>query len=177
MIGRRIAAVVVAVVVGVGGGGCTRHSSIPPGAVVLDGSPRVPDVEGVAVQVAKDFSTVTLDDHRTYKLAAKVQSFSTVDGSTQSIRARTGQYVQAHLRGGRIVWLAWVGAVDRTDPNHPVAYYIGTLRARAGDRLEFKDGTVLRASAGANLTGVAAGARLLATIDVTPRRVVGVAPQ
>jgi hypothetical protein len=82
---RRPAALVlllVALAATLGFGACSRGGG-DDGRVALDGSPRVPDVEGVVTKVADDFSTITLDGGRTYDIPRDVQSFSSSDGSTQ----------------------------------------------------------------------------------------------
>jgi len=142
----------------------------PTTAVPLDGTPRYPDAEGVVVDLAADFSTITLDGDRTYGIQEDVQSFSSLDGSTQPLLRRKGQYVQVGLRDGQVRWIAGIAAIVRAAGQPPVAYYTGNLvEVRAGKAI-FEDGTVLTLGDGIAVPDV--GARLLATIDATLHRVV-----
>jgi hypothetical protein len=166
-----VAALVLAALLGA----CGRGGG-DDGHVALDGSPRVPDVEGVVAKLADDFSTLTLEGGRTYEIPKDVQSFSTVDGSTQPLRRRVGQYVQLGLDGRTVRWVAGFSAVV-DGPSGPVVYYTGTLRKAVGARLEFADGTVLRLAPGAGSVSQAVGERVLASIDPERRVVVGLAKQ
>jgi hypothetical protein len=133
------------------------------GPVALDGTPRVPDVQGVVIKIADDFSTITLDGDRTYDLSPALQSFSTIDGSTQPVRRRLGQYVLAGLDGSTMVWIAGVSAVAKADGGAPVAYYTGNLVEVDAGRAIFEDGTVLTLDAGVGAPPDAVA--VVATID------------
>lgn len=141
--GRRPAAVVLAIgltLAGCGGGG---HDG--PARIVLDGRPRFPDDQGVVTQVSR--TRITLAGRRTYELSPRLQSFSTVDLSTQSVFQRKGQYVQLGLDGDTAVWVAGVAAVVPGTP--PRVFYIGTLQRLDGKgNAIFADGTVLRLGQG-----------------------------
>jgi hypothetical protein len=177
---RRPAALVlllVALAATLGFGACSRGGG-DDGRVALDGSPRVPDVEGVVTKVADDFSTITLDGGRTYDIPRDVQSFSSSDGSTQPLRRRVGQYVQLGVVGRKVRWVAGLAAVVQ-GPAGPVVYYPGTVRQVDGRRLELADGTVLRLGPGVAPAGAkaATGKRVLASIDPERHVVVGLAQQ
>ena len=112
---------------------------------MLDGRPRVPDVEGVVEQIS--FERVTLDGGRAYGVRNDLQSFSTYDLAAVPMLHRLGQYVQLGLDGRKVAWMAGVGVVVRGSAP-PVVYYNGVLLRREGDRAIFRDGTVLQLAAG-----------------------------
>jgi hypothetical protein len=168
------ALVVLAAALLAGAGGCGDDSR--GGGVALDGSPRVPDAEGVVAAIGPDFSTLTLEGGRTYRIPKDVQSFSTIDGSTQPLRRRVDQYVHVGLDGDTMVWIAGISAVIDTGGTKAV-YYGGELRNIAGSRLEFTDGTVLRVAKGVTVPAEAEGKRVLATIDPQQRVIVTLVPQ
>src|SRR5688500_1864220 len=69
--------------------GCAKSDSH---RLVLDGRPRVPDVEGVVEQISLE--KVTLDGGRSYGVRKDLQSFSTYDLAAVPMLQRLGQYVQ-----------------------------------------------------------------------------------
>lgn len=172
---RRGLLAVVLVVVTLLGAACSGSdgSSTPTTAVPLDGTPRYPDAEGVVVDIAADFSMITLDGDRRYGIDKDVQSFSALDGSTQQLMGRKGQYVQVGLRNNKVRWIGGIGALIRVPGQPDVAYFTGNLvRVRKG-KLVFEDGTVLTLAAEA---AVPVGAvRVRATIDATAHTVVDLA--
>ena len=183
---RRIAATALAVAVSLGGalgvGACAGGGGDENGdgnGIPLDGSPRVPDAEGVVVGLADDFSTLTLDGDRSYEVPEDVQSFSSVDGSTQPLRRRVGQYVHLGLDGSSVEWVAGIAAVVKGGAEGDRVYYTGELRKVAGSRLDFADGTVLRLADGLDSGPLveAEGEQVLVTIDPAKRAVVAVDPQ
>jgi hypothetical protein len=122
--------------------GCAKSDSH---RLVLDGRPRVPDVEGVVEQVSLE--KVTLDGGRSYGVRKDLQSFSTYDLAAVPMLQRLGQYVQLGLDGKKVAWMAMIGEVVRgTTP--PVVYYNGVLVRLDGDRAIFRDGTVLQLADG-----------------------------
>jgi hypothetical protein len=113
--------------------------------LVLDGRPRVPDVEGVVEKIS--FEQIILDGGRSYGVRKDLQSFSTYDLAAVPMLQRLGQYVQLGLDGKKVAWMAMVGEVVRgTGP--PVVYYNGVLLRLDGDRAIFRDGTVLQLADG-----------------------------
>ncbi len=113
--------------------------------LVLDGRPRLPDVEGVVEQVS--FEKITLDGGRSYGVRKDLQSFSTYDLAAVPMLQRAGQYVQLGLDGKKVAWMAMIGeVVEGAGP--PVVYYNGVLLRLEGDRAIFRDGTVLRLADG-----------------------------
>ncbi len=145
-------------------------SSTPTTAVALDGTPRYPDAEGVVVDIAADFSTITLDGGRTYRIQKDVQSFSALDGSTQQLLRRKGQYVQLGLNGDRVGWIAGIAALIRAAGQPPVAYYTGNLVEVRARKAVFEDGTVL--TLGDALAAPEGPVRVRATIDASAHVVV-----
>ena len=146
--GRRLlraAALLLGVLAFAGGVGACSGGDADKPSIALDGSPRVPDVEGLVDKVADDFSTLTLDGDRTFPISKKTQSFSTVDATTQPLRRWVGQYVHVGLGDDREVeWVAGIAAVVPAADGTQAVYYSGELRKAEGRRLEFADGTVLR---------------------------------
>jgi hypothetical protein len=121
---------------------CTkRHDD----RLVLDGRPRIPDVEGVVEQIS--FERVTLDGGRSFPIQKDLQSFSTYDLAAVPMLHRLGQYVQLGLNGKRVAWMAGIGVVVR-GAAPPVVYYNGVLVRLENDRAIFRDGTVLQLADG-----------------------------
>ena len=113
--------------------------------LVLDGRPRVPDVEGVVEQIS--FEKVTLDGGRSYGVRKDLQSFSTYDLAAVPMLQRSGQYVHLGLDGKKVAWMAMIGEVIEGAAS-PVVYYNGVLLRLEGDRAVFRDGTVLQLADG-----------------------------
>ena len=103
----------------------------------LDGSPRIPDAEGVVRRV--DFESLELEDGRQFSIDRDLQSFSTYTLEPLALLGRDGQYVQLGLDGKNIRWIASIGAVLR-DTKASV-FYTGHLLRVDGERLIFRDGT------------------------------------
>ncbi len=116
--------------------------------VLLDGSPRVPDAEGVVVKASKD--GITLNKGRTYTVSPHLIAFSTYNRKAIQLAATIGDYVQIGLDGKEVQWISLVGIVQVDDQGHRTTSYQGTLVAVKGKQLTFKDGTVLRLAS--NLT-------------------------
>ncbi len=114
------------------------------GALVLDGRPRPPDEEGVIQEVSR--TRLVLDGGRAYRITPSLQAFSTQTLQAVPILGREGQFVHVGTKGATAVWIATVADVFPGDP--PVAYYTGTLDDVQGDRVAFRDGTVLRLGPG-----------------------------
>lgn len=117
---------------------CSRDAQPP---VVLDGSPRVPDDEGVATALSHD--EITLDDERTYRVSPALRSFSALTLEIEPMLLREGQYVQIGVRQGEMVWMGGVSAVTR-DMSPPSAFFTGLLDRVDDGRLVFANGTVFR---------------------------------
>ena len=113
--------------------------------LVLDGRPRLPDVQGVVEQVS--FEKITLDGGRSYGVRKDLQSFSTYDLAAVPMLQRLGQYVQLGLDGKKVAWMAMIGEVVQ-GAAAPVVYYNGVLLRLDGDRAIFRDGTVLQLADG-----------------------------
>jgi hypothetical protein len=117
--------------------------------LVLDGSPRRPDAEGVVTAVTTE--RITLDGDRTYRVAEDLASFSTYDLIATPMLQRRGQYVQLGLDGDVAEWMAGIGVVVRAEGRDPVVFYNGDLVRIDDDRAIFKDGTVLALAEDAEL--------------------------
>lgn len=144
-------------------------SNSAAGRVVLDGRPRVPDVEGVATRITT--TAITLDRRHSYPVDRKqFRSFSTVTLQLEPMLNREGQYVQLGVRHGQATWMAGIGAVLATQP--ATALYVGRLRLFQRDRMTFRDGTVLRVAKGVKVPPSLHALR--ATIDVERHRVSGI---
>ena len=136
----------------------------------LDGSPRVPNDEGIATLVTR--TRIQLDGKRSYAVDKSFVSFSTYDGELEPMVNRRGQYVQLGVHDHKAVWMAGVAAVVPVP--EPAVYYVGRLKRVEGDRLEFWDGTVLTRRHGLATPRPVrrAGARLQVRIDPKTHRVV-----
>lgn len=122
--------------------GCSKSDD---DRLVLDGRPRIPDVEGVVEKIS--FEEITLDGGRSYGVRKDLQSFSTYTLEAVPMLQRMGQYVQLGLNGKKVAWMAGIGVVVR-GAAPPVVYYNGVLVRREGERAVFRDGTVLSLAAG-----------------------------
>jgi hypothetical protein len=127
--------------------------------LVLDGSPRVPDAEGVVASVSAE--RITLDGNRSWPLSPSLQSFSTYTLETVPVRQDDGRYVQLGIEDGNVVWVAAVGVVITTP--RPLVVYTGELRRVDGRRAIFRDGTVLTMDRG--VVAPSPGAVVRAEID------------
>jgi len=116
-------------------------------SVVLDGSPRIPDDEGIVTAV--DLSSVTLDGHRTYRVEDDLVTFSNIDLQTVPLLFTKGQYVQVGADGHTARWIGTVAKPLKTTP--PVVIYEGTIRSVDDGRLVFANGTVLRVADGVDV--------------------------
>lgn len=149
---RALPAGVLAVVLAVAACGGGDGAGGPATFVALDGTPRLPDAVGVVTELAEDFSTLTIDDGRTFAVDPAVQSFSTIDASTQPLRSRVGQYVHLGLDGDRVVWLASIGSVQRLAGRPEIVHYVGIpVDEHEGDTVTFEDGTVLSLAPGVDV--------------------------
>jgi hypothetical protein len=144
---------------------CGRGGGGQP-VVRLDGSPRVPDDEGVAT--ALSHTSITLDGARTYPVSERLVSFSTYTGAIEPMITRKGQYVQIGLdeEDGKkvMVWMAGVAQVLATA--QPAVYYTGTYvrTIEGGKRAVFRDGTVIRLSPDVTVRGKS-GTGVIVRID------------
>ena len=135
-------------------------------AVVLDGSPRHADDEGVVTAVSRE--RLTLDGQRTYRVSRELQAFSTRTLEAVPLLGRSGQYVLVGVDGETVEWLASVGGVLRVPGRPAVAYYTGVLERVVGRRAEFADGTVLQMGPGID---VPEAGQVRAEIDVEAHEV------
>lgn len=179
---RRLTAAAAAGLLALGGAACSGDdaetaASSPTTFVALDGSPRTPDDAGVLTALDESFATLVLDGETVYDLSPAVQSFASIDGSTQPLKGRVGQYVQVGLDGDTVVWVAGLGAVVRLDGQAEQVVYLGRIATVQGDRIELQDGTVLRLADGVTVgADPSPGSPIAAvlTIDVATDRVVEV---
>lgn len=142
-------------------------SSDAPAAVKLDGSPRVPDREGVVTAVSE--KQITLDDKTELKVAKKVLVFSTYNRRSVPLAGLKGKYVHLGVKGSTAEWIAQIGVVQGTPPT---ALYEGELLGVDGQQMTFKDGTVLRLAKGLTAPAGATG-HTLAVVDAATHFVTG----
>src|SRR5262249_37358806 len=109
---RRV--LVTAAVAAVALGACKAPSSSP--AVALDGSPRVPDADGVRLHAS--IKGITLDGGRRYDVSRKLISFSTYNQHIVPLTSTLGAYVQVGLSGKTVTWLAKIGVVAADASGH-----------------------------------------------------------
>lgn len=143
--------------------------------VSLDGSPRIADDAGRLVDIAEDFSSITLDGDREYAVDPRLQSFSALDGSIQPLLKWQNQYVQVGLAGDTVQWIGGVAAIVEVPGQDAAVYYTDVLAEQDGRRLVFRSGAVFDAAA-----GVAPPSEppvpVVATIDVATDQVVALEP-
>lgn len=182
---RRLVAAAVAVLLALSSAGCGSGStdattaSSPATFVAVDGSPRTPDDAGILTAVDKGFATLVLDGQTVYDVSPDVQSFASVDGSTQPLLGRVGQYVQVGLEDDMVVWVAGMGAVVRLVGQPDEVLYLGRISGVHGTTVELQDGSVLRLADGVSVAGqptLDSPIPAVLTIDVASDRVVEVVP-
>lgn len=139
-------------------------------AVELDGTPRVADDEGHLTDVAADFSTITLDDDRSYDVSDDLLAFAAADASVQPVLRLVDQYVQVGLDGDTVVWIGGISTVVELPESPVVAYFTDVLTEVDGPEATFRSGTVL--TLGADVEAPAElPAAVVATIDVASHEV------
>lgn len=142
--------------------------------VVLDGSPRTADDEGVITALDVPGRTLTLDGERSYQVSEQLRSFSALNLSIQPLADAKGAYVQVGLDGRTVVWLGRIAQVVPTKP--PRVYYVGRFGrvedSEDGRRVVFGEGTVLALADGVEPPAGAEGEVLQAEIDPAAHRVV-----
>ena len=146
--------------------------------MVLDGSPRIADDEGIVTALDVDGLSLTLDGKRSYQVSEQLRSFSALDLSIQPLADAKDAYVQVGLDGRTVVWLGRIARVVPTDP--PRVYYVGRFTrvedSDEGRRIVFGEGTVLALGDGVEPPAGADGEILQAEIDPAARRVVALRP-
>lgn len=120
--------------------------------VSLDGSPRVPDTEGVVVDVAADFSTLTMDDGSVYEIHEDLQSFAAADGSIQPVIRWKGLYAQLGLAGDTVEWIGGVASVVSVPGQPAVVYITGVIVDVGSGRVTMRSGAVFRLGDGLSLS-------------------------
>jgi hypothetical protein len=143
-------AALVLLVLALAGGGALLVTRSPwrddgPAPLRLDGTPRLPDDEGVATSLSR--RSITLDGTRTYEVSDQLRSFSTYTLALEPMIGRKGQYVQVGLDGDTMVWMAGVAQVLEVDGERSV-YYTGRYVRTVEGRLVFRDGTTIAPGAG-----------------------------
>lgn len=135
---RRVAALATsaAITLGACGGG-----GAPSADIKLDGTARVPDAEGIVAKASID--GITLDGGRKYDVSKKLISFSTYNLQLVPLVRMIGSYVHIGLKDKKVVWIAKVGVVTRDADKHGTVVYQGHLVSTRGQRMTFRDGTVL----------------------------------
>lgn len=175
---RAVVALLLVVVASVAAVACDRGGDDAAASPVnLDGSPRVPDDEGVATALTT--TSITLDGERTYPVSRRLVSFSTYNAAVEPMLNRKGHYVQVGLEKEddrpTMVWMAGIATVVRTA--EPAVYYTGTLREVKDGRLFFRDGTVFRLADGIDPAPPAPPASVFVRIDPASHRVVEIRRQ
>jgi hypothetical protein len=173
---RRVAApLAVVAVLTLVGGGCAEDEPVVATHVTLDGSPRPATEEGILVDVADDFSTLTLDGDRKLAVDPALVSFSAGDGKVVPLLRLRGQYVQLGVDDGVAEWIGGISAVVDLPPAAPVAYFTDVLVEIDDGVATFRSGTVLDLAPGVEPPGPAPVA-VVATIDVGSRQITALEP-
>ena len=143
---------------------CQRDADPAP-VVDLDGSPRIPDAEGVVRTVDRRHNE--LDGGRSDPQSPDLQSFHSKTRAAISVLQRKGEYVQVGIDDGTVVWVAAIGAVVPLD--RPTVFYQGTVSDLSAGRVTFDDGTVLRVARGVDAVE---GSFVRAELDPSTKQVV-----
>jgi hypothetical protein len=138
---RRVAALATTAAIGLSACG---GSAAP--VVKLDGSPRIPDAQGIVERAS--INGITLDGGRRYGVSRKLISFSTYNRKLLPLVRMIGGYAQVGLTGDTVVWIAKIGVVSRDASGHGTVQYQGDLVTANGSALTFRDGTVLTLAKG-----------------------------
>lgn len=141
---------------GSGGGG--------ESGLVLDGSPRLPDAEGIASIARPDLIEVA---GTRYEVSPDLVVFSTHDLSLTPLVRWEGSYVQVGLDGDKVVWLAGVAGIISGDP--PLAQLSARVEAVDGDRVVLEGGTVV--TLGKGIDPLPAGSFVIVRLDPISGRV------
>lgn len=154
------------------GGGETKSP------VVLDGSPRFPDDEGVVTALDVEGLSLTLDGERSYQVSEQLRSFSALDLSIQPLAGAKDAYVQVGLDGRTVVWLGRVAKVVPTKP--PRVFYVGRFArvedSEDGRRVVFREGTVFALAEGVEPPAEAVDKVLQVEIDPAAHTVIDLRP-
>lgn len=154
------------------GGGETKSP------VVLDGSPRLPDDEGVVTALDVEGLSLTLDGKRSFQVSEQLRSFSALDLSIQPLAGAKDAYVQVGLDGRTIVWLGRVAQVVPTKP--PSVFYVGRFTRvedfEDGRRVVFREGTVFTLADGVEPPPESVDQVLQAEIDPAAHTVIDLRP-
>ena len=146
--------------------------------MVLDGTPRIADDEGVVTALDVDGRSLTLDGKRSYQVSDQLRSFSALDLSIQPLAGAKDAYVQVGLDGRTVVWLGRIAKLVPTDP--PRAFYVGRFSrvedSDEGRTVVFGEGTVLALADGVEPPAGAEGQVLQAEIDPSAHRVIALRP-
>lgn len=159
---RRVRGVLGALLL-VGASACSTGSD-DGASVLLDGSPRHPDAEGVATVARAEVIEVA---GTRYEVSPDLVVFSTHDLSLSPLVRWEGSYVQVGLDGDRVVWLAGVAGIITGD--RPVAEFSGQVRGVEGDEVILEGGTVVRL--GPDVAAPEVGTHVLVQLDPIAGRV------
>jgi hypothetical protein len=140
--------------------------------IVLDGSPRRANAEGVVTDVT--FERMTLDGTRTFDVDPKLRCFDSGNLKSVPLLQRKGTYVQAGVAGHKVSWIAGYSAVVELPAKPKLAFHIGTVKSASAGEVVFKDGSVLKLAPG--VAALPAGTSARAEIDVEHHQVSVLAP-
>lgn len=132
--------------------------------IVLDGSPRVPDAEGIASITRPDLIEIA---GKQYEVSPNLVAFSTHDLSLTPLVRWEGSYVQVGLDGDKVVWLAGVAGIVSGD--RPVAEFSAQITSVDDDRVILEGGTVVTLGKGVRAERV--GTYVLVRLDPITGRV------
>jgi hypothetical protein len=119
----------------------------PQPDIALDGTPRIADTAGVVREATTE--AIELDDGRRFELSEHLLAFSTINAELLPIRGTVGQLVLIGVEDDFAVWVAVVSDVVSPKGKEPAAFYQGRVVETDDERrVIFRDGTVLRLTAG-----------------------------
>jgi len=156
---RGTALVVVALLTGACASGSSGGTEL-----VLDGTPRTPDAEGIATIARADLIEVA---GKQYKVSSDLVVFSTHDLSLTPLVRWQGSYVQVGLEGDTVVWLGGVTGI--VSGERPGAEFTGRVAAVHGAEVVLEGGTVVTLADG--VKAVAPGTYVLIRLDPIRGRV------
>lgn len=119
--------------------GLSVGCSSPEAKSILEKDHRIPDVEGVVMEVGP--SGLTLDGGRNFEISPNVESFTTQSHDSTPLSTWKNRFVQLGVADKQVIWIAGVGIVAG-EPEQVL--YTGKFQKAQGGRAYFADGTTLK---------------------------------
>ena len=121
--------------------------SHPYRTITLDGSPRLPDAQGIVSSVS--LTSLRIAHGPQLRIDSRLLSFSAANLAPVPVLGRLHQYVQIGVHRHAVVWIASFGTVVRAPGRAPAVYFFGrAVRLGKPRNLVFDNGVVLHVRRG-----------------------------